>query len=292
MRFSHVVFADAPLMRRQPLDVARYAVAYAPVRPALPPSPAADAFLRWLFERAGIDGSWYRRDALRRRLPACLRALRVRSLAEAQRTLQHDPSLVTDALSAILIGVTSFFRDPTVFAALAETLPSIAASLRRPLRVWSVGCSDGAELYSVGVILAEAGLLAGAELVGTDCRSDAIAAARDARFETLALRHVSDERRARFFARDGCRWRVGEVVRAAARFSVGDALARVEPGEWDVILCRNLTIYLEDIAARELWHRLAASLRAGAVLVVGKAERPDMGYVVPAGPCVYRRVAP
>ncbi len=290
-RFDHVVFADASLPRRDPIDLARYAIISARMRPSPPPSPADDEFLRWLFERAGLDCSAYRADALRRRLPACLRVLRVRSLAEARRTLQHNPATLNGALTSTLIGVTSFFRDPAVFCALTETLRSLAASRRRPLRIWSVGCSDGAELYSVAIILAEIGVLADTDLVGTDCRADAIAAARDARFDALALHHVHAERRARFFVRNGSRWRANETLRSAARFRVGNVLACCEPGYWDVILCRNLTIYLEDGAARELWRRLQACLRPGGALVVAKAERPDLRNVVPTGPCIYRRVA-
>jgi chemotaxis methyl-accepting protein methylase len=64
-----------------------------------------------------------------------------------------------------------------------------------------------------------------------------------------------------------------------------------EPGAWDVVLCRNLVIYLQPGAAAVLWRQLAAAVRPGGLLVLGKAERPggDGRLFTPAGPCVFRR---
>src|SRR5262249_62227868 len=108
---------------------------------------------------AGLAPRHYRTETLHRRLPACLRAVRARSLAHARRLLEDQPSLVATALGTLIIGVTSFFRDPGVFEQLrTQVLPGL---LRGPggLRVWCCGCSDGPEVYSLAVLLAECGRL-------------------------------------------------------------------------------------------------------------------------------------
>ena len=289
-RFSHVVFADASIIRRRVVDTARYAVTPAPVQAPAVPNELHDRFLLWLLQQGGVDGSMYRIETLRRRLPACLRALHVRTPAAARRALQRNPTQLHAALSATLIGVTSFFRDAQVFDALERSvLPALAAARRRPLRIWSVGCSDGAELYSVAMLLAEAGLLDGASLLGTDCRADAVTAARSGRYTPLATNAVSAARLRRHFRTEDGAWRIDERLRRAATFRIGNVFACPEPGHWDVILCRNLAIYLDDGAARDLWRRLDATMRPGAVLVVGKAERPDHASLAPIGPSMYRR---
>jgi chemotaxis methyl-accepting protein methylase len=160
------------------------------------------------------------------------------------------------------------------------------------LRVWSPGCSDGAELYSVAILLDELGLLDRCELLGTDCRADAVERARAGAYDAHAVRCVPPDLLARHFTTDADRrtWRVSPRLRAAARWRTADVLNVCEPGVWDLVLCRNLAIYLQPEAAGELWRRLEAAVRPGGVLALGKAERPGSGRrFTPAGPCLFRR---
>ena len=154
--------------------------------PLLTSHPAHD-FLRWIIGRAGLDINVYRRQPLLRRVPACLRTLNVGSTEEARERLETRPDLLPAAISALLIGVTEFFREPAVFESVrTEVLPRLVGK-RRPLRVWSGACSTGEELYSLAILLAEAGLLRRSFLLGTDCRTDAIARARTALYGSAAV---------------------------------------------------------------------------------------------------------
>ena len=270
-----------------------------------PLSPEAESFVRWLFDRAGLTFRHYKTETLARRLPACLRAVRAANVREARAAIQRQPQLVGAAVSMLVIGITSFFRDAAVFEALRQDgLPELLSRRCRqwaragrsapPLRVWSAGCSDGAELYSVGMLLDEWGMLEGgrAELLGTDCRPDAVARAVTGAFEPAAVKAVPPELLRRYFTEAGGQFHVSPALRAATTWRVGDVLAAAEPGPWDVVLCRNLSIYLRPEAAGALWPRLAAGLRPGGLLVPGKAERPlGARGLVPVAPCLYRREA-
>jgi chemotaxis methyl-accepting protein methylase len=266
--------------------------------PVLPAEPTVDllaedgSFLRWLFAQAGLDVRAYRPESLRRRLPACLRAVGARSLGQARQLLEQSPALVQTALNAMLVGVTAFFRDPAVFAALRDQVFPTLAKQRSSLWVWSVGCSDGAELYSIGMILAELDLLGHSYLLGVDCRSEAIARARAGCFDASALREVPGALRLRWFTEQALGvWQVCPALRAALRWRTADVLTAAEPGLWDVILCRNTAMYLRTEPAQALWERLAQALWPGGVLVVGKAERPTgVKRLVPVGSCLYQRV--
>jgi chemotaxis protein methyltransferase CheR len=289
-QFRHIVF-PRELRGRKAVNLAVGA------DPAAQPSAAgsldaeATAFLRWLFARVGLDADRYREETLRRRLPACLRALGVRSPEEARRLLEEDPGRVTAAMSTMLVGVTAFFRDATVFDYLRDAVLRSVAADRPGLAVWCAGCSDGAEVFSVAMLLDELGLLAGSHVVGTDCRGDAIARARSGVFDAHAIRGVPPDLLARHFTPDGPAWRVAPALRAAVRWRVADLLAGPEPGYWDVILCRNTTMYLRPEVLAPLWGALEGALRPGGVLVLGKAERPlGAGRLAPLGPCVYRRI--
>jgi chemotaxis methyl-accepting protein methylase len=211
------------------------------------------------------------------------------SLQAAQDLLQRHPRQLRVALNALLIGVTGLFREPTVFEFLhTQILPAWAAR-RNSLRVWSAGCSTGQELYSMAVLLAETGLLERSYLLGTDCRADAIAAARSVHVPQRDLDSLGRGWRDRYFqpARGG--WRPIESLRRQIHWKVANLLAGVEAGPWDVILWRNVAIYLTPRRAESLWRQLATALAAGGVLVVGKAERPPSGVRLNhVSRCLYR----
>ena len=131
MKFDHLFFegAAAPVMRRSPRREEK------PVR-AMPqaPSPEVAAFFARLLGEAGLPARAYRSRALERRLPACLRFLRVNSPEEGLRRLEAEPALATAVLNVVLLGVTEFFRDRGVFETLRDrVLPELRS--RRPALV-------------------------------------------------------------------------------------------------------------------------------------------------------------
>ena len=253
-------------------------------------SDTEERCLRWLFERAGLDLDHYRPQTLKRRLGACLRAIRIERLEQLQPAIERQPNLLESALGAMVIGVTSFFRDANVFDALRDIVIPDLLSRQSRLRVWSVGCSDGAELYSLAMLLDQHGALHRCLLLGTDCRADAIARARESSYDATFVKDVPGELLARYFLPEPGAWQVRPYLRACAQWRRGDVMKTLEPGAWDLVLCRNLAIYLEPAWSLELWLRLQSCLRPGGILVLGKAERPSGAQLVaPIGPSIYRR---
>lgn len=258
---------------------------------ALPPEEAA--FLNHVFGLADLPLPSYRLAPLARRLPACLRALKVASLSAAAEAVARHPEALRVAIDALVIGVTSFFRDPHVFDHLRDfVIPALDAQ-QRPLRIWSAACSDGAELYSVAMLMTAHGATL-RTLLGTDCRPTAIRLARQAKYALNQVAPINPDLRERFFVpcergkfqiipamRLQCEWRNADLLQ--------DPPPPNERGTWDMVLCRNMAIYLNDSAAARVWITLAAALRPGGFLVAGKAERPRVGGLYRVGPCVYRK---
>ncbi|HEX4123450.1 MAG TPA: CheR family methyltransferase [Tepidisphaeraceae bacterium] len=246
------------------------------------------AWLRNIFRRAGLPMEAYKPESLRRRKPACLRALGAGSMVEARLLLSRRPDRLDRAMSALLIGVTDFFRDPPVFEALEGLLKT--GPVARPPRVWSAGCSNGAELYSIAMLLDRAGMLEGARLLGSDCRLDAVAQAAEGCYDLSALASIPPDLQAAYCQVEGSKFRVGDRLRRAVRFVQANVLASTEPGCWDLILCRNLAIYLQPAAVGQLWLALEGALAPGGLLMLGKAERPTgTARLRPAGPMIWRR---
>lgn len=239
--------------------------------------------------RAGLDPAAYRAAPLSRRVAACLRLLRADDPDLAVRRLEASPASTGATLSTLLIGVSAFFRDAAVFDTLRQVVLPTLGRDGAPPRILSVGCSYGSELYSVAMLLAEQGRLDGAQLVGVDCRDDAIAAARVGIFGAEALDGLDEERRRRHFHPVSGGWRIAEPLRCATSWARLDAIAEVPTGPWDLVLCRNLTIYLTPWAGAALHRQLVATLSPGGYFVVGKAERPAAALgLAQVARCVHR----
>jgi chemotaxis protein methyltransferase CheR len=292
--YRHVVFPDwagsGPVVNFAPQHADVITRPVTPFRPNLSDEEAS--VLRWLFEQAELQLDHYRGETLKRRIPAFLRALRAESVSQVRHLVQRNPPLLKLALSSLIIGITSFFRDPAVFTALSDrVLPELLSRGSGP-RIWSAGCSDGSELYSVALLMAEKQALHRCCLLGTDCRADAVARAREGRYETSAIKGVPAELLWRYFGNDGGGWRLQGGLRTCIQWRTADVLSVREPGAWDMILCRNLAIYLHPPAAARLWAHLEENLRPGGYLVLGKAERPSgTKWLQPVGLCLYRREA-
>jgi chemotaxis methyl-accepting protein methylase len=294
-KFRHIVFADTLNFARKPLDLTPHD-GRGIGRP-LESDPhifCADdrQFLKWLLERAGIRADAYREQTLSRRLAATLRAVRATSSAQGRTMIEPSDALLQCAISALLIGVSGFFRDQQVFDMLRDqVIPGIARDAGAT--IWSVGCSDGSEAYSVAMLLAEMRLLHRCSILGTDCRLQAIQAATGARYHAAATeRQVPPRMLGRWFTRDrqSGHYVIDPLLRASVKFRCADVLTVQEPGKWDLILCRNMAMYMRKESVSRLWHMLETSLRPGGFLVLGRAERPDGASALSAvANCIYRR---
>jgi chemotaxis methyl-accepting protein methylase len=216
--------------------------------------------------------------------------MRVKTIQDVCDAIRRRPESLKIAISALLIGVSSFFRDGSVFAAIDQTvIPQLLTDTLKP-RIWSVGCSDGAELYSIAMLLADRGALQRCELLGTDCRSDAIGRAREGAYSQEGIKDIPRQALGRYLQFDGRAWTVDQGIRNAVTWQTQNVLDMENAGKWDLILCRNMAIYLHSPTAGRLWAMLERSLRPGGRLVLGKAERPHGAKSLrPIAPCIYQR---
>lgn len=260
-----------------------------PARVPVPPEPEALSGLpATILDQAGLDPAAYRVAPLKRRTAACLRAIRVETEQQALARLRTSSGVGDTALNTLLIGVSDFFRDAVVFDTLSRTVIPSFARVATPVRILSVGASSGAELYSVAMLLAEASLLDRVELVGIDCRGGAVEQARAGVFPSAALVTVPPDLQTRYFEPAGTARRVVDRIRQRTTWLKADAVRECPPGPWNMVLCRNLAIYLQPSASEVMFRRIVGELAPGGVLVVGKAERPAGGLrLTERGRCIY-----
>lgn len=248
-----------------------------------------DPFFSELLRLGGLSSDAYRSSALQRRLPACLRFLRVGDAEAARRRLGEVPELVPQLLDIVLLGVTDFFRDRPVFDYLARAILPGCRGKREPLRVWSAACSDGPELYSVAILLEEAGFLHGATLFGTDVRLPAIRRARQGVFSSEVIARAGLAQ-SRAFVPHRLGWQVAEHLRGAITWEQHDLLSGAASGPWDFVFWRNMAIYLEPVAAGRVWESILAELAVGGYLITGRADHPPRTpQLEKVAPSIYRK---
>lgn len=289
-RFEHIVFPREE-KRRRVVNLAPHGLAATQTEPVETSWQKEEIdFVGWLMAQVGLNASDYRSETLQRRLPACLRSIRAQSIPHARELLQQSPSSIKAAVSALLVGVTSFFRDPLVFGQLRQEIIRDFANAQQGVQAWSIGCSEGAELYSLAIMIAQLGILEKSYLLGTDCRADAIEQAREGCYSASAMREIPLEFRDPHFERNEKCGRLSLDLRKSIRWRVSSILNNFEPGLWDIIFFRNTALYLRPEVLQLLWPKLEGVLRPGGLLVLGRAERPNgVQRLRPIGPCIYRR---
>ena len=227
-------------------------------------------------ERTGLDFSRYRASTMLRRVRNRMIAAGAQTLPEYHEQLQADPGEAGALLERLTIKVSRFYRDAATFRALGGALERWTRT--RPPRLWSAGCGQGEEPYSLA-ILAEASGLGEARVLATDIDPSALAFAREARYPEAAVQEVPAPLLARAFDEEasprGRRLRVKPELRARVDFHIHDLLCGDEPPRergFDLVCCRNVLIYLQrDFQERVQW-LLARSLAPGGLLCLGEAE--------------------
>ena len=236
---------------------------------------SVDALVDLLEHRHGLRLDELTDERLRHELEAGATLAEIAVEAYALRVAE-DPALLAQLLDHVTLQESSFFRDPPVFAALADHLlpAAIRAAADGPLVVWSVGCANGQEPWSLAMLLTELGAMR-FEVVATDLSAAAAARTRAATYDERELRGLDAARRDRFMVRAGARWRVDEPLRHRVRVMQHNAAAALPPvpdGSCAVVLCRYVLIYLTHDAADTLLRRIATALGADGRLVIGAAE--------------------
>jgi two-component system CheB/CheR fusion protein len=242
-----------------------------------------------LRSRTGQDFSSYKRSTLDRRIERRMGVHQIPHIQQYLRFVQENPPELDLLFKELLIGVTGFFRDPAAWdLLLSQALPTLIDGCPDggTLRAWTPGCSTGEEAYSLAMAFREAlalhrpGRRLGCRIFATDLDAAAVQRARQASFPPNILADVSSERLARFFvAEEGAaaaalpeRFRIAREIREMVTLATHNVLTDPPFTRMDLILCRNLLIYLEPEAQRKLLSIFHYSLNPGGVLFLGTAE--------------------
>ncbi len=234
-----------------------------------------------LREQSGHDFSLYKKNTLFRRIERRKGVHQIDKINNYVRFLQENPKEVGILFKELLIGVTSFFRDAAMWELLKDkVLPALMDELPtgHVLRTWVTGCSTGEEAYSLAIVFKEALEKSKKpkhltlQIFATDLDNDAVELARKGVFPLNITADVSPERLSRFFTAEADGYRVNTVIREMVVFAPQNVIKDPPFTKLDILLCRNMLIYMEPELQKKLIALFNYSLNPGGIMVLGTAE--------------------
>lgn len=238
-----------------------------------------DRVFALLRSSTGVDFTHYKRPTIKRRLQRRMVLHKIDAIEQYVKLLQQNATETRALYQDLLIHVTQFFRDPDTFQTLRDKVfPEImqARAPGHPIRIWVPGCSTGEEAFSLAIaileFLGDESNTVPVQIFATDVSETAIEHARAGTFPESIAADVSPERLRRFFIHNERNYSVTKSVRQTCVFARQD-LTRDPPfSNLDLILCRNVMIYLGAVLQRKLMNVFHYALRPSGFLMLGPAE--------------------
>ncbi|PKL59191.1 MAG: chemotaxis protein CheR, partial [Methanomicrobiales archaeon HGW-Methanomicrobiales-4] len=225
-------------------------------------------------KRLNIQLTSYKQDYIKRRLLSRMNSTRSKDFAEYHQYLKNHPEEEEKLRNALTINVTKFFRDLDVFDLVRkEIFPAILRD-KRTIKIWSAGCSSGEEPYTYAIILHELGKSGPAfnsAIIATDIDEEMLKKARLGAYEKTALENMSDTQVSRYFDKkeDG-KYYVKDIVKQMVKFQGHDLMTAGPVGKMmDMVSCRNVTIYFNEVQKKGLVKLVHESLVKDGFYIMG-----------------------
>ncbi len=243
------------------------------------PQTDLDKIFALLRKATGVDFAEYKHATIKRRILRRMLILKTNKMKDYLNNLKTNPGELSSLFQDILINVTGFFREPQTFDALKQVVfPSITKkrSADDPIRTWIPGCSTGEEVYSLAISLVEyldhSSVHPPIQIFATDVNETVLEKARNGIYAASATASISAERLRRFFVKTNGSYQVNKTIRRMCVFAKQDVTADPPFSKLDLIICRNLLIYLGPVLQKKLLPIFHYSLKPAGFLVLGDFE--------------------
>lgn len=226
-----------------------------------------------------INYTYYKQTTILRRIERRIVVTHCQNLQSYVEFLKNNEDEAKALAKEVLIGVTSFFRDPEYFETLKNRVIREIIKKTRPkeqIRVWVAGCSTGEEAYSIAILFAEVmeeeQLVRDIKIFATDLDADSVQVASRGVYSENIIEDVSVSRLSRFFTRKGGKYIVNHDIRKMIVFAQHNVFQDPPFGRLDLISCRNLLIYFQTVLQKNLFGIFHVALKDGGCLFLGKSE--------------------
>jgi len=234
--------------------------------------------LEFIGSEMDFESGFYNDAYLDRRITARMRRTDTDDYRSYQRLLERDDGERQQLLDSLSINVTGFFRNPEAWERLRRVLRGLTDDHRR-VRIWSAPCADGREPYSVAMLAADDPDVRerGIEVVGTDINADILTDARRGVYEASQTTDIDEELEplsdySAYIDRDGDTFSVRDRIKEMVTFEQHDLIRGDPKRDFDLVLCRNLLIYIDSEYKTPIFRTIRGSLREDGYLMIGMTE--------------------
>ena len=231
-----------------------------------------------LRDRCKVDFTFYKPSTVMRRLERRMTVNQIEDVREYAAYLHRHPGEALILYRELLIGVTSFFRDPKVFEELGKSwLPELlTGGPRRDIRFWVAGCSTGEEAYSLAILARETmqqlDVSHDIKIFATDIDRDAIVLAQNGAYPESIAADLDPRLLAKYFFKRDDNFQIARSIREMVVFAQHNLIKDPPFTNIALISCRNLLIYLQPVLQRKVLEYFNFSLISGGLLILGTSE--------------------
>jgi two-component system CheB/CheR fusion protein len=232
-----------------------------------------------LLNKHDVDFTLYKQTTIIRRIIRRMSMNRLNTLEQYIKLLRESKVEVDLLYKDLLINVTSFFREPTLYSALSKKIFPALMKNRRPndpVRIWIPACATGEEPYSIAICLFEylkdKAMSTPIQIFATDLSEAAINRARSGIYSQNSLANVSMQRMRKFFVKIDGSYQIIKPIRDVCIFATHNLLKDPPFSRMDIISCQNVLIYMEQTAQKKIMQAFHYALKASKYLLLGKSE--------------------
>jgi chemotaxis protein methyltransferase CheR len=241
-----------------------------------------------------LELDYYNVNQMMRRLDGFIIRSKAAGVAQYCQLLDNNPAEVAKLENFLTINVSEFFRDAVHFKVLKEKILPAILQENLQLNIWSAGCSNGAEAYSIAILLDKLSPYRTHRILATDIDKSILAQAMaGGPYHAADIKSVPPELVEKYFRKTGEDYNVVDHIRSKVTFKQHDLTRDPFEGNFDLIICRNVVIYFTDEAKKKLRKRFIDAMKLNGVLFIGATETmldaSDTGFLR-MSPCFYKKV--
>ena len=226
--------------------------------------------------RHGIDFGCYEAKSLKRRVVRALHIFKQNTVHDLWAKILKDHSFIYPFMDEISVGLTAMFRDPVLWKSLRQML-SNGLGQKSDLSIWHAGCSSGEEVFTMGIVLREAGYSRPVKALATDISNQAMAIAQKGEYNLASLdeydrnyrEYNPDETLDKYFEKSGNSAVMKSSIIKHVEFEHHNLITGPFTRKFDIIFCRNVMIYFDTDAKKKLFDRFHDALNPNGLFILG-----------------------
>lgn len=226
--------------------------------------------------RYGIDFTNYETKSLKRGIARLITKHNLGSLVGLWAKIIKDREFFLSCIDDLLVNLTEMFRNPEIWVKIKTDLLE-QLKIKPSIKVWHAGCSTGEEIYTMGIVLIHSKLYNKAEITATDLSTQAMAKAMEGVYPQMLWKkylssfktYFPDGKPEDYFKVENDEIKINDSLKKNVSFQRHNLVQDRMPKKFDIIFCRNVMIYFDEVLKMKVLNLFHSCLEPGGFLIIG-----------------------